>query len=284
MKKNVLFKTALLLVVMLFSFWGNVSAQTWQMVDLSELTATDVFVIVDITSGCAMPNNKGTSSAPNAVSVTVNGDHLEGDIDGSLKWNISGNGTDGYIFYPNGTTEKWLYCSVNAGTTSGSNNNMRVGTGENKTFILHNNNWLAHVYSSNHTRYVGVYNSSEGPQDWRGYNNTSSNVANTQTRFFKYTEAVSTVATMPGVAIWYLTCPWQRNRWDLALIILAFIITSMSPSDLFPREIWRQLIKPYSIKALPIAIIWFKLIYEMMTKDYDLATAQIMRTQANVMQ
>ena len=195
MKKNVLFKTALLLVVMLFSFWGNVSAQTWQMVDLSELTATDVFVIVDITSGCAMPNNKGTSSAPNAVSVTVNGDHLEGDIDGSLKWNISGNGTDGYIFYPNGTTEKWLYCSVNAGTTSGSNNNMRVGTGENKTFILHNNNWLAHVYSSNHTRYVGVYNSSEGPQDWRGYNNTSSNVANTQTRFFKYTEAVSTVAT-----------------------------------------------------------------------------------------
>jgi len=78
--------------------------------------------------------------------------------------------------------------------------------------------------------------------------------------------------------------PWLRNRCDLALIIFAFIITSMSPSDLFPREIWRQLIKPYSLKALPVAIIWFKLIYEMMTKDYDLATAQIMRTQANVMQ
>ena len=32
---------------------------------------------------------------------------------------------------------------------------------------------------------------------------------------------------MPGVAIWYLTSPWQRNRWDLALVIFAFIITSM---------------------------------------------------------
>ena len=97
-------------------------------------------------------------------------------------------------------------------------------------------------------------------------------------------ESYSYIIAMPGVAIWYLTCPWQRNRWDLALIIFAFIITSMSPSDLFPREVWRQLIKPYSLKALPVAIIWFKLIYEMLTKDYALTTAQTMRTQASVMQ
>jgi hypothetical protein len=58
----------------------------------------------------------------------------------------------------------------------------------------------------------------------------------------------------------------------------------MSPSDLFPREVWRQLIKPYSLKALPVAIIWFKLIYEMLTKDYAFTTAQTMRTQASVMQ
>ena len=78
--------------------------------------------------------------------------------------------------------------------------------------------------------------------------------------------------------------PWQRNRCDLALIIFAFIITSMSPSDLFPKVVWSQLIKPYSLKALPVAIIWFKLIYEMLTKDYAFTTAQTMRTQASVMQ
>jgi len=102
--------------------------------------------------------------------------------------------------------------------------------------------------------------------------------------FSTCSESYSYIIAMPGVAIWYLTCPWQRNRWDLALIIFAFIITSMSPSDLFPREVWRQLIKPYSLKALPVAIIWFKLIYELLTKDYALTTAQIMRPQANVMQ
>ena len=82
-------------------------------------------------------------------------------------------------------------------------------------------------------------------------------------------ESYGYIIAMPGVAIWYLTSPWQRNRWDLALIIFAFIITSMSPSDLFPKEIWRQLIKPYSLKALPVALIWFKLTYELLTKDYD---------------
>ena len=97
-------------------------------------------------------------------------------------------------------------------------------------------------------------------------------------------ESYSYIIAMPGVAIWYLTSPWQRNRCDLALIIFAFIITSMSPSDLFPKVVWSQLIKPYSLKALPVAIIWFKLIYEMLTKDYAFTTAQTMRTQASVMQ
>ena len=82
-------------------------------------------------------------------------------------------------------------------------------------------------------------------------------------------ESYGYIIAMPGVAIWYTTAPWKRNRWDLGLIIFAFIITSMSPSDLFPKEIWRQLIKPYSLKALPVALIWFKLTYELLTMDYN---------------
>ena len=82
-------------------------------------------------------------------------------------------------------------------------------------------------------------------------------------------ESYGYIIAMPGVAIWYLTSPWKRNHWDLGFIIFAFIITSMSPSDLFPKEVWRQLIKPYSLKALPVALIWFKLTYELLTKDYD---------------
>lgn len=83
-------------------------------------------------------------------------------------------------------------------------------------------------------------------------------------------ESYGYIIAMGGVAIWYTTVPWQRNRFDIALMIFAFIITSMSPSDLFPTVVWRQLIKPYSLKALPVALIWFKLSYELCTRNYSI--------------
>ena len=82
-------------------------------------------------------------------------------------------------------------------------------------------------------------------------------------------ESYGYIIAMGGVAIWYTTSPWKRNRWDIALMVFAFIITSMSPSDLFPKQIWRELIKPYSLKALPVVLIWFKLTYELCMRDYD---------------
>jgi hypothetical protein len=83
-------------------------------------------------------------------------------------------------------------------------------------------------------------------------------------------ESYGYIIAMGGVAIWYTTAPWHRNRFDIALMIFAFIITSMSPSDLFPTVVWRELIKPYSLKALPVALIWFKLSYELCTLNYNI--------------
>lgn len=82
-------------------------------------------------------------------------------------------------------------------------------------------------------------------------------------------ESSSYIIALTGVAIWYTSAPWQRNNWDLGLLIFAFIITSMSPSDLFPKSIRVNYILPYALKALPISIIWFKLSYELLTKDFD---------------
>ncbi len=71
-----------------------------------------------------------------------------------------------------------------------------------------------------------------------------------------------------GVAVWYCCVPWQRSRWDVALMVLVFIISSLSPGDLFPKAIYRGLIQPYALKALPVSIVWFRLCYEMLTRDY----------------
>ncbi len=82
-------------------------------------------------------------------------------------------------------------------------------------------------------------------------------------------ESSTYIIAFIGVAIWYVAVPWKRSRWDIALMVFAFILTSLSPSDLFPRFIRKTYVQPYALKALPVVLIWFKLIYEMMVRDYS---------------
>ena len=82
-------------------------------------------------------------------------------------------------------------------------------------------------------------------------------------------ESSGYITPFVGIAIWYTAVPWQRTRWDVALMIFAFILSSMSPSDLFPAYIRNTWVKPYALKALPIALIWLKLCYEMYVRDYS---------------
>lgn len=81
-------------------------------------------------------------------------------------------------------------------------------------------------------------------------------------------ESSTYIIALLGVAIWYITAPWKRSNIDIALMVFAFILTSMSPSDLFPAYIRKHYVQPYALKALPCVLIWFKLIYEMAYKDY----------------
>ena len=71
-----------------------------------------------------------------------------------------------------------------------------------------------------------------------------------------------------GIVIWYSAAPWQRNGWDIFLLVFAFILSSLSPSDLFPAYLRKEFVQPYALKALPVTIIWLKLCYEMLTKNY----------------
>ena len=71
-----------------------------------------------------------------------------------------------------------------------------------------------------------------------------------------------------GVVIWFTAAPWQRTGWDIALMVFAFVLSSLSPSDLFPAYLRKEWVQPYALKALPITLIWLKLCYEMYLKDY----------------
>ena len=145
----------------------------WVLTSLADLTENDVFVIVESKGDVsnAMTNDNGASLAPAAVPVIVVDNTLSGEPAVNIQWNLSGNTTDGYTFYPNGTTESWLYCN-------NSNNGVRVGTGDNSLFSVSAEGYL---YNDGTGRYIGVYNN----QDWRCYTTIHANIADETFAFYK---------------------------------------------------------------------------------------------------
>lgn len=86
--------------------------------------------------------------------------------------------------------------------------------------------------------------------------------------FSSGSESSGYITALTGVVIWFSAVPQKRRWWDVVLLVFAFILTSMSPSDLFPAYLREHYVKPYALKALPCIIIWCKLIVEMLTADY----------------
>lgn len=160
----------------------------WVLTSIDELTEEDVFVIVgDNGDTYAMSNDNGTSSAPAAVSVAVVDNTLSGEIGDNIQWNISST-ESGYIFYPNGTTETWLYCT-------NTNNGVRVGVNDNNVFIIEDG-YLKNFVTE---RYVGIYNS----QDWRCYKlgtdgSFPANIVDQTFAFYKKVEEESYDLTITG--------------------------------------------------------------------------------------
>jgi len=79
-------------------------------------------------------------------------------------------------------------------------------------------------------------------------------------------ESPTFIIAITGVSIWFFSQPYKIE--NLILLLFAFIFTEISSTDLFPRTLYYEWIKPYSIKALPCILIWLKLIFELSTKNY----------------
>ena len=150
----------------------SVATEDYELMDITEIQPTDIVVVTMSKDGktWALTSANGSSSSPTAVAVTVSGNKLANTPEDELQWNIS-NSNGSLIFYPNGETTKWLYCT-------NSNSGVRVGNNTSKEFTLDSNTgYLQHIGTS---RYLGVYNS----QDWRCYTNTTGNIAGQTLKFY----------------------------------------------------------------------------------------------------
>lgn len=138
---------------------------SWIATDLADITATDEVVITmaNDKSVYALTSAKGSSAAPTAVAVTVNNKELTATPADNLVWNVA-NADGNLTIYPKGQTDSWLY-------TTNTNNGVRVGTNDNKTFVVDPE--FGYLKNTTTNRYLGVYNNS----DWRCYDNMHANIA-----------------------------------------------------------------------------------------------------------
>jgi hypothetical protein len=75
-------------------------------------------------------------------------------------------------------------------------------------------------------------------------------------------ESPTYIIAMTGVAIWYFTQP--RRTANLLLLIVALVVTSLSPTDLMPRYFQHHFFSPYNLKALPVILVWLKIQYDVL--------------------
>lgn len=88
--------------------------------------------------------------------------------------------------------------------------------------------------------------------------------------FSNSSESPTYVIAFAGVAIWFVVQDTPIAKGTIALFVLAILLTTLSASDLFPKAIRENYIKPYSLKALPCILIWIAITYELLTKRFEL--------------
>ncbi|MEG1934780.1 MAG: glycosyltransferase 87 family protein, partial [Rikenellaceae bacterium] len=81
-------------------------------------------------------------------------------------------------------------------------------------------------------------------------------------------ESSSYIIAFTGVMIWFTSTHSKTKKLNIALLVFAILLTSLSPTDIFPKSIRINYIYPYALKALPCVLIWFKICYELLTCNF----------------
>jgi hypothetical protein len=88
-------------------------------------------------------------------------------------------------------------------------------------------------------------------------------------------ESPTYIIAVVGAALFFVLQPRPFSTWILCLLIFMLLITCLSPTDIFPKYIRVNFIRPYSLKALPCFLIWLVVIYQLLTKkSFELEVQQ----------
>jgi hypothetical protein len=76
-------------------------------------------------------------------------------------------------------------------------------------------------------------------------------------------ESPTFIIAVSGVALWYVSR--GRSAINLALLLLVFVFTCLSPTDVFPPGIRTGFVLPFRMKVLPCMLVWVKILFDQVT-------------------
>jgi hypothetical protein len=79
-------------------------------------------------------------------------------------------------------------------------------------------------------------------------------------------ESSTYIIAFPAICIWYFLQP--KSKWITAYFIFAFVLTTLSYSDILTPYVRKNIMIPYSLKALPSFITWLIICWQMYSKQF----------------
>lgn len=76
------------------------------------------------------------------------------------------------------------------------------------------------------------------------------------------TESPTLVMAMPGLGIWFMLS--EQKRWQWVLLVITLLISSFSPTDLFPKFLREGYIIRYGLMILPFLGVWLALAVDLL--------------------
>ncbi|MET3535221.1 glycosyltransferase family 87 protein [Chryseobacterium limigenitum] len=86
--------------------------------------------------------------------------------------------------------------------------------------------------------------------------------------FSSSSESPTYIIAVTGVMLWFFLQK-ERTPFTIGLLVFVIIFTCFSSSDLFPKWVKNDYIIKYSLKAVPCIVVWLRVVYELLTKDFE---------------
>ncbi|MPR37076.1 DUF2029 domain-containing protein [Cytophagaceae bacterium SJW1-29] len=81
-------------------------------------------------------------------------------------------------------------------------------------------------------------------------------------------ESPTFIIAVCGVALWYFSqVPKPENR---VLLLLTFVFTILSATDIFPPSVRNEWFKPFVVKAIPCILVWVKITVDLLTNKENI--------------